>query len=210
MFVKNDHSVLWSGMPKVSDEYRSAKRTEITEAALRAFRRSGFQGTSMADIIAESGLSAGAIYGYFKGKADIVQEVAHTVVSSRVRDIEQMAGQEPMPHPSEVLRVLMHGMEATMGGSGILVQLWGEAVTEPELRTHTTIVLTRLRAAFANYLSLWNQRMHGLSAAEADALGAVQARLYVAASQSYMVQDALIDDFDREEYLTAIAGQLPS
>ena len=52
-------------MPKVTDEYRIAKREEIADAALRAFRRKGFQGASMADIIAESGLSAGAIYGHF-------------------------------------------------------------------------------------------------------------------------------------------------
>ena len=55
-------------MPKVSEEYRTARRSEIARAALRCFARKGFDATSMADIIAESGLSAGAIYGHYKSK----------------------------------------------------------------------------------------------------------------------------------------------
>ena len=50
-------------MPKVSEQHREARRDQIVDAALRCFSRKGFQRTSMADIIAESGLSAGAIYG---------------------------------------------------------------------------------------------------------------------------------------------------
>ena len=37
------------------------------------FARKGFQATSMADIIAESGLSAGGIYGLYKSKEDLIQ-----------------------------------------------------------------------------------------------------------------------------------------
>ena len=77
-------------MPKVTDEYRIAKREEIADAALRAFRRKGFQGASMADIIAESGLSAGAIYGHFASKGDIILDVATRVVGARVDDVQQL------------------------------------------------------------------------------------------------------------------------
>ena len=63
-------------MPKVTEEHRLAKHDEILDAALRAFSRKGFQATSMAEIIAESGMSAGAIYRYFASKADIVRGVA--------------------------------------------------------------------------------------------------------------------------------------
>ncbi|WP_456846025.1 TetR/AcrR family transcriptional regulator, partial [Cellulomonas sp. P5_C6] len=75
-------------MPKVTEEYRVARRDEIADAALRAFRRKGFQATSMAEIIAESGLSAGAIYGHYPSKSAIVVDVASRVIGVRVRDIE--------------------------------------------------------------------------------------------------------------------------
>ena len=50
-------------MPKVTDEYRVARRDEIIDVAIRCFLRQGYARTSVADLVAESGLSAGAIYG---------------------------------------------------------------------------------------------------------------------------------------------------
>jgi AcrR family transcriptional regulator len=45
----------------------SAQRERILDAALTCFAREGFHAATMQDIVAESGLSPGAIYGYFKG-----------------------------------------------------------------------------------------------------------------------------------------------
>ena len=70
-------------MPKVTAAYREARRDEIIDAALRAFAAKGFQGTSMADVIAEAGLSAGAIYGHFAGKKELFAAVAGRVLDSR-------------------------------------------------------------------------------------------------------------------------------
>lgn len=46
------------------------RREEIIAAAIRAFSTKGFSRASMADVIAESGRSAGAIYGHFSGKRE--------------------------------------------------------------------------------------------------------------------------------------------
>ena len=48
----------------------------MVAAARRCFARDGFHQTSMPDIAAEAGLSAGAFYRYFPSKDDIVFEVA--------------------------------------------------------------------------------------------------------------------------------------
>ena len=40
------------------------------------FARDGFHQTSMADILRQSGLSAGAVYSYFSGKEEIIAAVA--------------------------------------------------------------------------------------------------------------------------------------
>ena len=89
-------------MPKVTEEYRVARRDEIADAALRAFRRKGFQATSMAEIIAESGLSAGAIYGHYASKDAIIVDVASRVVGNRILDVERLAQHRaagPAAHP---------------------------------------------------------------------------------------------------------------
>jgi hypothetical protein len=42
----------------------------------RCFAREGFHRTTMQDIVAQTGLSAGAIYRYFPAKEDIVAAIA--------------------------------------------------------------------------------------------------------------------------------------
>src|SRR3954470_18579017 len=108
--VKNDHSFLCCAVPKVTEQYREARRDEIADAALRAFRRKGFQATSMADIIGESGLSAGAIYGHYPSKSAIVVDVASRVVGPRIDALERLAQPEPLAPPPTIPRVLLGGM----------------------------------------------------------------------------------------------------
>jgi AcrR family transcriptional regulator len=63
-------------MPKVGEEHRQLRRRAILEAALTCFDRRGLHGTTMQDIVAESGLSAGAIYTYFDSKDAIIAAIA--------------------------------------------------------------------------------------------------------------------------------------
>lgn len=196
-------------MPKVTEEYRAARRDEIVRAAITAFQRKGFQAASMADIIAVSGLSAGAIYGHFKSKSDIVIEVASRIVGARIGEVERLEAADPMPPPAALVRILMTGMMRDIGNSSLLVQLWGEAVTDREIRRLASGVLKRLRTIYSEYISLWHQREHGLSPAEADALADGQVALFVGAAQGYILQSAILDDFDAEQYLSNIEQNLP-
>jgi AcrR family transcriptional regulator len=63
-------------MPKVGEAHREKRRRAILEAALACFDRRGLHGTTMQDIVTESGLSAGAIYTYFDGKEAIIAAIA--------------------------------------------------------------------------------------------------------------------------------------
>lgn len=46
-------------------------RATLLEAAAAVFARDGFEGASIADIAASAGLSTGAIYAHYDGKADL-------------------------------------------------------------------------------------------------------------------------------------------
>ncbi|MFJ9341987.1 helix-turn-helix domain-containing protein [Streptomyces sp. NPDC101733] len=46
-------------VPRITDERRAANRAQIVAAARRCFSRDGFHQTSMPDIAAEAGVSAG-------------------------------------------------------------------------------------------------------------------------------------------------------
>ncbi len=207
--VKNDHSVLWWRVPKVTEEYRAARRDEIVDAALAAFRRKGFQAASMADIIAESGQSAGAIYGHFAGKAEIVLEVATRVVGERISDIQRLRETDRLAPPSALLRVLVEGMTRDLGDPTIVVQIWGEAITEPKLRSLTLRTFERLRGAIHAYITLWHERAHGLSAEDAAALATRQVPLFLSAVQGYLLQRAILPDFDADTYFATLDEYLP-
>ncbi|WP_326837585.1 TetR/AcrR family transcriptional regulator [Amycolatopsis rhabdoformis] len=63
-------------MPRISEERRAAQRRRILDAAMACFEKAGPDGASMQDIVAESGMSAGAIYRYFDSKEAIIEAVA--------------------------------------------------------------------------------------------------------------------------------------
>ena len=63
-------------MPRVGEEHRAQRRRAILDAAVACFDRRGLHGTTMQDIIAESGLSVGAIYTYYASKDAIIAAIA--------------------------------------------------------------------------------------------------------------------------------------
>jgi len=196
-------------MPKVTDEYRELKRREIADAALRAFNRKGFRAASMADIIAESGVSAGAIYGSFRNKADIVHAVAATTVNERILAGEEFLGRDPLPTPGEVVGIMMRGVSVAVEKTDILVQLWGEAVTDPDLRVITQEIMDRIDDLYRRYLTRWYSQTRELPEAEAAELAVRFAPVLVSLSQGFIIQSAIRENFDGEAYLIAAAELFP-
>src|SRR5262249_59255610 len=69
--VKSERSFYRGQVPRVSEAHLAARRQQILDAARACFLRNGFHATSIQDVIAEGGLSVGAVYRYFKSKNDI-------------------------------------------------------------------------------------------------------------------------------------------
>jgi len=62
-------------MSWATDAHIEARRNQILDAAWACFARDGYHGTSMQDIAAAAGLSAGAIYRYFDGKEAVLHAI---------------------------------------------------------------------------------------------------------------------------------------
>ena len=58
-------------MPKTSAAAKEARRTQILNAAVRCFARHGYYETTIEDLVAETGLSRGALYLYYPSKEAI-------------------------------------------------------------------------------------------------------------------------------------------
>ncbi|MDR6971580.1 TetR/AcrR family transcriptional regulator [Leifsonia shinshuensis] len=191
-------------MPKVTDEHRAARRHQIVTAALRCFARSGFQQTSMADIIAESGLSAGAIYGHYKSKEELMELAVSEILDARFLDLAQARRRDPLVSPAELVRMLVEGLTAQIGDLQLLLQVWGQVPINAKLRNLAGTIGGRIRGMFAGYLTEYYTRVVGLPPEEAEPAAEADAPLYVGLVQGYVVQSVLFEDFDRRGYLEAV------
>ncbi|MGO4300804.1 TetR/AcrR family transcriptional regulator [Leifsonia sp. RAF41] len=191
-------------MPKVTEEHRTARRRQIADAALRCFARAGFQQTSMADIIAESGLSTGAIYGHYKSKEELVELAVTEVLDARFLDLAEARRQDPQPSPAELVGLLVRGLTRQIGDLRLLLQVWGQVPINPALARVAARVGGRIRGMFVDYLSEWYQRYRDLDERAAARAAEDDAPLYVGLVQGYVVQTVLFTDFDGDRYLAAV------
>ena len=195
-------------MPKVTQEHRDARRDEIANAASRAFLSKGLQQTSMADIIAETGLSAGAFYGHFTSKHEVILEVARRATTNRIAELADVATRDELPEPGQVLRAMLAGLATDIeGDTRLLVQVWGMAMVDPKVADLALEVFTDLREAYRSYFIAWARQRRGMSEAEADAWASRRLPVMLGLGQGFILQAALKSDFDREQYLE-VAGEL--
>ncbi|GAA1872640.1 TetR/AcrR family transcriptional regulator [Myceligenerans crystallogenes] len=196
-------------MPKVSDEYRQARREEILAAAERAFAAKGYQRTSISDVLAESGLSTGAVYAHFTGKQDLFVAVARDTLLRRTAALEREAAGGPPPSPGQMLRILLESLLREGGDPQLLVQLWSEATIEPSIRAAVNELVQVARTAFDARLRRWfaEHPEHAPDGTDVAVRDVVPVMLALA--QGFLIQHAILDDFDPDAYLDAVAAVLP-
>jgi TetR/AcrR family transcriptional regulator, transcriptional repressor of aconitase len=124
-------------VPRISAARASAQRERILDAALTCFARQGFHAATMQDIVAESGLSPGAIYGYFKGKTEVVMAIAserHAMERQRMQHALTAVDLE-----TSLVR-LVEGFVLGLRDPQekrwrkLAVQLWAESLSNPRLK----------------------------------------------------------------------------
>lgn len=145
-------------MPLVSDKHKEDRRAQIVAAALAAFARRGFAETSMRDILAESGLSAGAVYSYFPSKDDLVLHLAKESVN-RWRASFSVFLQKKEKRPGDRLKKLVEEMLRTLEDKdsvreiGCDLGIWIHAVHHPELQEACLEVFGVVAAGFDSLLA---------------------------------------------------------
>jgi TetR/AcrR family transcriptional repressor of nem operon len=80
---------------------KESTHERIVEAAARAIRRSGYNGTGVADIMKEAGLTHGGFYAHFPSREAMLAEAADRAGRDSVEMMERIAARTP---PDKVLR----------------------------------------------------------------------------------------------------------
>ena len=76
------------------EELEQERRQQILDAAETVFSKQGFNEARMDDIVAESGLSKGALYWYYKGKDAIIMALLDRVFLAQMKTVEDFIDAE--------------------------------------------------------------------------------------------------------------------
>ena len=174
-------------MPKVSQQYLEARCSEILDAAVVCFARSGFHKATMRDIVRESGMSAGAIYNLFSSKQEIVAAIA-----SRRHDEERRIFAEARKQPTlaKALEDIRDHFLSDLNNPKqrmrrrVTVQLWAEAQHDPELRKVAKDTFAKPFKLLRNLLREGQRRGEIARRIDADAM----ARFLIAAFHGLVLQ----------------------
>lgn len=142
-------------MPRVSDEHLERRRRQILEAARACFIRKGVHETSMQDIFLETGLSAGAVYRYFKSKNEIIEANISTVIGDMHAFFHEFADGDPLLPLDEMVERLASKVVSLSGDNGpirLAPDAWALAMHDPEIAEYVAGNVTGLRDLWTLYL----------------------------------------------------------
>lgn len=91
-------------MRRAARRRKEVTHERIVDAAARAIRRSGYDGTGVADIMKAAGLTHGGFYAHFASREAMLVEAADRAGGESVAAMERVAAGAP---PREALRTLL-------------------------------------------------------------------------------------------------------
>jgi AcrR family transcriptional regulator len=190
-------------MPRVDESYLQSRRRQIMDAAITCFAREGFHRTTMQDIVRETGLSAGAIYRYFRSKEDIIAAIAAEHHAAEAAAFAEVSAGDDV---GAALRHLAHVSLGRLADPAeqrwrrVTVQVWGEALRNERVMT---IVRGGIDEPVAILAALIRRGQRDGSLPQAlDPEGA--ARVCASIFQGLVLQQAWDPKLDVDAYIAAV------
>ena len=192
-------------MPKVSDAHLAARREQIVDAAMTRFAEGGFHSTGMAEVIAATGLSAGAVYRYFPSKEALIQAIVEERVLANAAAAFEQILDEGVDDPVEAIAAGLGIVEAVTARQGVditkvAVQAWGEALRNPGILEVAQGAYTQMRSYLA--ADAHRAKEHGRLGPDADP--DELAKMMLSLLMGYVIQRLIMGDMDRERYTAAV------
>jgi TetR/AcrR family transcriptional regulator, transcriptional repressor for nem operon len=139
---------------------KDASHERIVSAAARAIRRSGYDGTGVADIMKEAGLTHGAFYAHFASREAMLAEAASRACAESAAAATDLVARMP---PGKALEAMLRAylspdhLEAIEAGCP-LAALGSETPRQvPEVRRTLTRHLKEMIDLVARQLPDWGQ-----------------------------------------------------
>lgn len=199
-------------MPRVKHEHKESRRAQILAAARACFARQGFHRTTLQDVFAEAGLSAGCVYSYFQSKDDLILAIAE---ERHAAERAMLADGGTTPDAVEALRDVAYRFAddylSRPGGEKrqIAIQTWSEAMRSDAVLASVRAGLDAPRHAIAALVRRAQRAGQIDRKLDADAV----ARSVVALFHGFVLQMLWEPDLDRnaclavfDRFLDSLAG----
>ena len=159
--------------PSSRSDQAEERRRQIMEAALACFARKGYHKTTMDDIVAESGLSKGTLYWYFKNKDDLFLSLVKSYFLDMAQDVTTILAQHATA--SDKLRAIAQEtvrlFRETEAFFNVFFEFWMQSVLNEELNRLFSSFLIEYREVLAGIIT------EGVEAGEFRAVDANQLAL---------------------------------
>ncbi len=108
-----------------------ATRARLIEIAAELFAEEGYGAVSIRDVATRSGLSSGAIYGTFRGKADLLAEVVDASLAADVETLPVAVRELTLP---EIDAYQYEHADVRTRLRGLLLEAAAAARSDPDIR----------------------------------------------------------------------------
>jgi AcrR family transcriptional regulator len=145
-------------MPRTAVE--STPREAVVDAAAKVFLRDGFQAATVRRIAADAGMTTGAVYSSFEGKADLFLAVLHEKLDPQLGVMYEAAREAPPGGAgARVGAEFSAYLEQRRRWLILLIEFWAQAARERKSRRMFKRRHEALRAAIAETLEQRSARL---------------------------------------------------
>jgi AcrR family transcriptional regulator len=178
------------------------RRGQIIEAAMKVFSEKGLEKARVDDIVAESGLSKGAVYWYFKSKDEIIQAVFDQFLDLDQQGLKLLV-QQPGTVRQRMLDYLLMMVEAVAQNQSLLplaYQFYAAALRQRRLQDY-------FQRYYQIYADLIGQLVHqGIERGELKTIDekAVATQLVAMVEGMFLLWFVYGQDFDPERFVRSL------
>lgn len=194
-------------MPRITDEQRDARRTQILDAARACVAEYGLEAVSVEMIIARSGLSTGTVYRYFKGKGEIIAAAVISGTAGLIRALQPVLTQDPPPGlPAFMQQVLRRTESYSKRGDidlrHVALHGWSHSQSDPELKAAVETMYQGARQQLAQVCKKWQATGQLDSDVDPDAV----AQLLLTIALGFSAQHALAGGAGIDAHIKALSA----
>jgi AcrR family transcriptional regulator len=165
----------------------------------------------MAEVIAASGLSAGAVYRYFPSKEDLIRAIVEERVLLQAAAAFGQVIDDGIDDPADAIAAAITVVDRAGAREGadltrLAVQAWGEALRNPQIRQIAQQAYRTIRG----YLTVVVRKAQEHGKAGADVPPEQLATVLLSLIMGFMLQRLIMGDMVGEDYVAALRALLRS